>query len=223
MRKYGVEIKKFGIGLPIGRPIWTIKVSKTPIAIHPFLLGAYVMASDEKEVDKLTYLQKSEVYASGVMWNILTAGGIGAFLVLEEAPEHLYAFPILVIALLLFFIFSKVASQVVFVGGIAYLTFIILLTVGGEVGIDGFLGPVGVVASITGFDYSFLDTVAYMSILLGITNAMPIPPLDGGHMIAAVLEKIRVPNVVIKAFKVASATVLFSFIVLITINDIIDL
>lgn len=63
----------------------------------------------------------------------------------------------------------------------------------GKVGVDQMMGPVGiseVVAKTNGF-VEFIETMALISLSLGITNLLPIPALDGGRIILLIIEAIR--------------------------------
>ncbi|MBA5724456.1 RIP metalloprotease [Candidatus Liberibacter sp.] len=60
---------------------------------------------------------------------------------------------------------------------------------------DSVLGPIGVVKITknmydSGFDSS-LYFMAYFSLVVGLTNLMPIPVLDGGHLMFVLLEMLR--------------------------------
>jgi regulator of sigma E protease len=66
---------------------------------------------------------------------------------------------------------------------------------GGLLGPDGLTGPIGI-ATITAqsvnqglINYIFL--VAILSVALGFTNLLPIPALDGGRIVVAIVEWIR--------------------------------
>lgn len=70
---------------------------------------------------------------------------------------------------------------------------------------------------------SFLYFVAFLSLQLGILNLLPIPVLDGGHVLFMTIEGIRQKPVSLKVRSAATQTGLFlllSLMVLITINDI---
>jgi regulator of sigma E protease len=65
----------------------------------------------------------------------------------------------------------------------------------GKASLDNISGPVTIaqVAGIsiqTGFTY-FLDFLAIVSISLGVINLLPIPILDGGHLLYYIIEGIR--------------------------------
>ena len=63
----------------------------------------------------------------------------------------------------------------------------------GKVGIDQMMGPVGIseaVAKTTGIE-DFVYMLALISLLLGVTNLLPIPALDGGKILILLIEAIR--------------------------------
>jgi len=65
----------------------------------------------------------------------------------------------------------------------------------GEIGIKNLSGPVSI-AQYAGYSASagfarFLDFLAIVSISLGILNLLPVPILDGGHLLFYIIEAIR--------------------------------
>ena len=63
----------------------------------------------------------------------------------------------------------------------------------GKVGVDQMVGPVGiskVVAKTNGLE-EFFQTMALISLSLGVTNLLPIPALDGGKIVLLIIEAIR--------------------------------
>lgn len=87
----------------------------------------------------------------------------------------------------------------------------------GEVGINDFMGPIGiseVVANTAGFqDYIYI--VALISLSLGVTNLFPIPALDGGKFVLLVIELIRRKKL---SEKVEMRLQLIGFVFLITLS-----
>jgi regulator of sigma E protease len=65
----------------------------------------------------------------------------------------------------------------------------------GEVRIDNIGGPIqiGKVAADAAEDglYTFLRMMAFISINLGILNLIPIPILDGGHLLFFLIESVK--------------------------------
>jgi len=65
----------------------------------------------------------------------------------------------------------------------------------GEISVKNLSGPIGI-AKVAGDSgragfLSFLQFVAYMSVLLGVLNLLPIPMLDGGHILFYAVEWIK--------------------------------
>ncbi|MBX2857063.1 MAG: RIP metalloprotease RseP [Cellvibrionaceae bacterium] len=65
----------------------------------------------------------------------------------------------------------------------------------GEISVKNLSGPIGI-AKVAGDSgragaLSFLQFLAYMSVLLGVLNLLPIPMLDGGHILFYTVEWIK--------------------------------
>ena len=92
-------------------------------------------------------------------------------------------------------------------------------------GSEGLAGPVGIIQisseAFTGGYYLLL--LAFISINLAIVNMLPILPLDGGHVLFSIIEKIRGKAVSLKVFEQVSMVGLVIFaalFILATTNDI---
>ena len=91
----------------------------------------------------------------------------------------------------------------------------------------GLSGPVGIVGLIT---YSlrvhftsFLWWAAFISLNLAVINLLPIPVVDGGHIMFSVIEKIRRKPVKEKTMAVLTnvfAVLLIAFALYVTFNDV---
>ena len=63
----------------------------------------------------------------------------------------------------------------------------------GHVSVDQLMGPIGIstmVADTNGFA-EFIYVLALISLALGVTNLLPIPPLDGWKVVVYLVEAIR--------------------------------
>lgn len=76
---------------------------------------------------------------------------------------------------------------------------LVLQTIGkmavGKLSLDNISGPI-TIAQVAGQTasiglYAFLGLMAYLSISLGVFNLLPIPMLDGGHILMALIEAVR--------------------------------
>jgi len=72
------------------------------------------------------------------------------------------------------------------------------------VGVGGMVGNMGA----NGQWAQFLFVFAYVTLFVGLVNLIPLPPLDGGHVALAVIEKIRGKAIDMKKVVPVSATVL---------------
>jgi regulator of sigma E protease len=72
-------------------------------------------------------------------------------------------------------------------------------------GSQGLMGVVGIVdfsAQVVqgGFSY-YLNFLAFISLSLGLMNILPLLPLDGGHVVMSVIERLRGRSVSLKVFE----------------------
>lgn len=69
----------------------------------------------------------------------------------------------------------------------------IWILISGRASMDDLAGPIGigsVVAQTTGF-IDFMYLLCVISLSLGVTNLLPIPPLDGGKLLIYIIEWIK--------------------------------
>jgi len=95
------------------------------------------------------------------------------------------------------------------------------------VGAKDLSGPVGIfalLASQVNADYRLaLSFFVLLSINLAIINLLPIPVLDGGHILMAIIEKIRrrpLPPKFVEYVTTGFAVLLISFMLYVTYFDI---
>lgn len=109
-----------------------------------------------------------------------------------------------------------------------WLTIVNLFT--GKISINAMSGPVGIYSVVgetrsAGVE-SVIYLIAYLSINLGIMNILPIPALDGGHLLFLIIEKIRGKKIDEKIEGITT-TIFFALLLLlmlyITIHDVIRL
>jgi regulator of sigma E protease len=92
-------------------------------------------------------------------------------------------------------------------------------------GSEGLAGPVGII-QISSEAYAsgtYLLLLAFISVNLAIVNMLPLLPLDGGHVLFNVIEKIRGRSVSLRVFEQVSMVGLVIFValfILATTNDI---
>ena len=88
-------------------------------------------------------------------------------------------------------------------------------------------GPVGIVDNLSYFASigfkRLLWFVVFINVNLAILNLLPIPVLDGGHMVFATIEKIRgkpLPVALLERSQMLFVVLLFSFMLYVTFFDL---
>jgi len=174
----GVKVIEFSIGF--GKKIFQKVHNDTLYTLRLVPLGGYVNLKglDEKSSD-------SDSYTSVNIWKrmaIILAGSIMNIL----------------FALIVFFIlvgcvygFENALSATCKFLFSAFDSLKMLFT--GQVGVDQFMGPIGIsnIVSETKVFADFVYLLAVVSLSLGVTNLLPIPPLDGFKFLLLIIEGIR--------------------------------
>jgi regulator of sigma E protease len=73
-----------------------------------------------------------------------------------------------------------------------------------------------------GFDY-LMELIANLSIMLALINILPIPALDGGHILIVIIEEIRRKPLTTKTklkIQQVGMAILFILIIFVMYNDI---
>lgn len=100
----------------------------------------------------------------------------------------------------------------------------------GRYGVEAVSGPVGITKTISDAAQTSMISVLYLvtviSINLGVMNLLPIPALDGGHLLLYIIEVIRrkpVKREVEGIINFVGLVIMLSLMVIISIKDIISL
>jgi regulator of sigma E protease len=107
-----------------------------------------------------------------------------------------------------------------------YHTLTGLVTPQSDVKLRNMSGPVGIVNNLSifasiGFK-KLLWFVVFINVNLAILNLLPIPVLDGGHMVFATIEKLRgkpLPTAFLERSQMLFIVLLFSFMLYVTFFD----
>ncbi len=88
-------------------------------------------------------------------------------------------------------------------------------------------GPVGIIKHLgksgSRSFREFINLVALLSLFLGIFNLLPIPAVDGGHLVITIYEMIRRKSVspkIIQKIQMVGVFIIISIAVLVTFNDV---
>ncbi|MGE4169232.1 MAG: RIP metalloprotease RseP [Candidatus Margulisiibacteriota bacterium] len=111
--------------------------------------------------------------------------------------------------------------------GLVFKSLTMLIT--GKAGLKELAGPVGIV-QITSYQLqrsiaAFFGMVAMISISLGVANLLPIPVLDGGHILFLIIEALRkkpLNKLWENRINTAAYVVLMALMALIVINDVVN-
>ena len=107
-----------------------------------------------------------------------------------------------------------------------YHTLTGLVSVQSDVKLRNMSGPVGIVDNLSYFASigfkKLLWFIVFINVNLAILNLLPIPVLDGGHMVFATIEKIRgkpLPIAFLERSQMIFVVLLFSFMLYVTVFD----
>lgn len=173
-----VRVNEFSIGF--GKTILSKQGKETKYSLRLIPLGGFVSMEGEEEpsdaegsFSNIGILKKIAIVSAGAVTNIL--------------------FGILVYFLLVAFHYGfnvAMGSTLRFIGALVDSIKILL---SGRTTIDDLAGPVGIatiVSQTTGLS-DFIYLLSIISLSLGITNLLPIPPLDGGKNLIYIIEWIK--------------------------------
>jgi len=174
-----VKVNEFAIGF--GPTIWKKQGKKTKYAIRLIPLGGFVsMEGEEKPSEEEGSFSEASIPKRIA---IVLAGGIVNIL----------------FGAISYWILASIALGGIGLGFKSLINLLLSLAESlkmlftGKVFVDEFMGPIGistVIASTTGIQ-DFVYFLSVISISLGITNLLPVPPLDGGKVLMLIIERIR--------------------------------
>jgi len=206
-----VKVNEFALGF--GPTLFSKQKGETKYALHLIPLGGFVDMEGEAE--------RSDVegsFSKASVWKRIAIVSAGALVNI-------------IFGLLIYFILVTVKTNVQ-TAFVAVADFIILVLDGlkqlftGGMSPDQMVGIVGIsdiVANTNGFS-QYLSMMASISVSLGVTNLLPIPPLDGSKIVIYLIEAIRkkplkeATELKIQNWGVAIIIALFIFV---TYNDIV--
>ncbi len=173
-----IKVNEFSVGF--GKCIWNKTYKDTKYSLRIIPLGGYVNMEGEEEYSeqegsfsKASFLKKLAVVLAGPLVNIIV--GLLIYFILVCT---MHGVQIAMASTLRFCksLFDSVA---------------ILFT--GKASINDLAGPVGIatIVSQTSGITDFVYLLSVVSLSLGITNLLPIPPLDGGKLLIYIIEAIK--------------------------------
>ena len=173
-----VKVNEFSIGF--GKALWSKQGKETKYSVRLIPLGGYVSLEGEDEhsdeegsFSKASIWKKIAIVSAGAIVNILF--GLIVYFILVSVHYGIEV---------------AMNSTWNFMGALAE-SIKILFTGGTK--IDDLAGPVGITAIVsqTSSLTDFVYLLSVISLSLGITNLIPIPPLDGGKLLLYIIEAIK--------------------------------
>ena len=173
-----VKVNEFSIGF--GKALWSKQGKETKYSVRMIPLGGYVSLEGEDEhsdeegsFSNSSVWKKLAIVSAGAIVNIL----FGLLVYFLLVTVH-YGFEIALRSTGNFIVALGDSIKTLFTGGTK---------------IDDLAGPVGItsIVSQTSSMTDFVYLLSVISLSLGITNLIPIPPLDGGKLLLYVIEAIK--------------------------------
>lgn len=173
-----VKVNEFALGF--GPTIFSKQKGETKYAVHLIPLGGYVdMEGEAKRSESETSFSKASVWkriaivSAGALVNIIF--GLLIYFILVAVKTNIYtAF----VAVVEFIILVFESLKQLFTGGMSPDQMV------------GIVGISDIVASTNGFS-QYMSIMASISVSLGVTNLLPVPPLDGSKIVIYLIEAIR--------------------------------
>lgn len=175
-----IRVNEFAIGF--GRKIYSKKIGETQYTLRIIPLGGFVRMEGEE-----TPSEEEGSFSKAKAWKkilIVAAGGLVNII-----------FAIIIFFLLVIFYYKyplKEALQIV--GNFSYSIIESLkILFSGSLTMDQLVGPIGISSIIvqTTDLANYIYLMSAVSLSLGVTNLLPIPPLDGGKILIYIIEAIR--------------------------------
>lgn len=205
-----VIVNEFSIGF--GPTIWKSKNTVTQYSLRLIPLGGFVsLEGEEERSDKEGSFSRASIPKRIA---IVLAGGLVNII-----------FGVVVYFILALFR-TDIINALVYTKEFFFSIFESLkLLFTGSVGIDQFMGPVGISDVIikTNNISNYIYMLAVISLSLGVTNLLPFPPLDGGKVVIYIIEAIRrkpLKEKVEMGIQMVGFAFLIGLSILVTYNDI---
>ncbi|HEX2965125.1 MAG TPA: site-2 protease family protein [Syntrophorhabdaceae bacterium] len=221
-KKAGVKVYEFSIGFPFTPRLVTLfHYHETAFTIRLLPLGGFVSFSQEgdesgTELLTLPYLKRALIFSAGSLCNMLFAFVVFTFVFV--VVKHLD--PVTAVLTSLKQVWQILSGTILF----------IVQAISGQGTMDGVAGPLGIAAiagkaAVSGFaDFCYLTAALSMSI--GLCNLLPLPALDGGHLVVLLTEAIRRKPVSLKVYQtmtLAGLALFLLFTAAVTYKDVMRL
>ncbi len=221
-RRLGINVYEFSIGFPFSPRVATLfKYKGTDFTLRLLPLGGFVSFSRDDESGSLEFLNEGR-------WKraiIASAGSIGNFVL-----AFLIFIAVFIVgkdfSLLDAVVESLITMKAVFAGTMHLIIGIFT----GSDSMDNLSGPIGIAVmagkAINAGVISLLYFTGLLSLSLGILNLLPLPALDGGHLVVLAIESLKKSPLSLRTYQVIGLAGISFFILLtliVSYRDIIRL
>lgn len=175
-----VKVNEFALGF--GKTILSKKIGETTYALRIIPLGGFVrMEGEEQPSEEQGSFSKAKIWQKIL---IVLAGGLVNII-----------FAIVIVFLIVMIYYKYPLKETLQVTGTFAYSIIdsLKMLFSGNVTVNELVGPVGISSIIvqTTELVNYIYLIAAISLSLGVTNLLPIPPLDGGKIVIYIIEAIR--------------------------------
>lgn len=209
-RKAGIKVYEFSIGFPFSpRLITLFKHEETAFTVRLLPLGGFVSFSqdggeEDIELFRAPTNKRALILSAGSLFNILFAFIV--FIPVFIIGKQLNLLDAILLS-------AKTVWEILF----GTMMFILNIFTGHGT-MDGLSGPVGIAvmagrAASKGI-LNLLYFTGVLSMSLGIMNLLPLPALDGGHLVILLIESIRKKPLSPKAYQVVAMVGISLFLIL---------
>lgn len=186
-RRLGINVYEFSIGFPFSPRVATLfKYKGTEFTLRLLPLGGFVSFSRDDGSESQEFLKEGR-------WKraiVASAGSIANF-----ALAFLIFIAVFIVgknlSLLDALVESLVTIKAVFTGTIHFL----MSLFSGSGSMDSLSGPIGIAVmagkAVDAGVMSLLYFTGFLSLSLGILNLLPLPALDGGHLVILAIETLK--------------------------------
>ncbi len=221
-RKSGVKVYEFSIGFPFSPRLITLFHHKeTAFTVRLLPLGGFVSFSqgggeDDAELFVASHRKRAFILSAGSLFNILFAFVI--FIPVFIIGKHLD--PVNALLLSAKTVWEILSGTLLFIMNIFT----------GHGTMDAVSGPVGIAVMAGKAANKGILNLCYftgvLSMSLGIMNLLPLPALDGGHLVMLSIESIRRKPLSPKLYQattIVGIALFLIFTVVVTYKDIVRL
>ena len=236
MHKRGVQFDRVGLGIPISfLPSFKFGLKRWPgvsFEIHPLIIGAFVAITEEgqKKIKELSFGDQAQIFGGGIVVNLLYAA-LMIFILLFSSGRSISQIVVMphfyisaIVALLCLFANKFFCKYLLLPIGVALIGLIIWSITKDPA--KAMVGPVGIISMVGKHSITFLGAISItglISLALGLTNALPLYPLDGGHIMGVLLEKWTKNQNVLKGYNRISGILFILLIIFAFSSDFINL